>query len=84
MCTKSVPQRDDMNGGERLGRITVKKDGQTFELDDNMTSKEAKQALGIQPGDVLVDSRGKQIRGNIKGQVSDGENMASYPQMKAW
>lgn len=67
-----------------MGRITIKKDGQNFELDDQMNVNEAKETIGLPANDVLVNSRGKVIRGRLEDQVSDGENLTSYPDFQYW
>ena len=70
--------------GNEIGTITVKKDGQTFELNEQMDVKEAKRTMGLQQNDVLGNSKGQQIRGKLQGQVHDGENLASYPEFEYW
>jgi len=67
-----------------MGIIHLKKDGKTYQLDDQMSVEEAKKAMDLPPNEVLINSQGKVIKGKLGDQVKDGEAMASYPDFRYW
>ena len=67
-----------------MGVIHLKKDGKIYEVDDSMTVEELKALLKLPPRDILINSRGRRIRGVLRGKVKDGESIRNLPGYGAW
>lgn len=67
-----------------MGVIHVRKDGMTYQLDEDMTVEDARRVLGLPPNSVLINARGERITGRLRGQVRDGESIAAFPDFRYW
>jgi len=67
-----------------VGTVHARVKGKEVTIEDERTTDEVVQDLGYPPSSHLINQDNKQLKGKLKGQIKDGDDLTVVPAYSEW